>query len=139
MLNFLIPNQAWQVKGIAMIRILTGFLLIYHGKEIFDATIMQGYFGWDIFKSLTGKVLVYAGKSAELISGISLLLGLFTRAGGLLCAGTLGYITFLVGNGRFWYEDQHPFLFVLLGLIFFFYGAGTWGLDTLFSNQKKNP
>lgn len=137
MLNFLIPNQAWQMRGMAIIRMVTGLLLIYHGKEIFDATIMHGYLGWDIFKSSTGKVLVYIGKTAELVSGISLLLGLFTRAGALLCAGTLGYITFFVGHGRFWYEDQHPFLFVLLGLIFFFYGAGTWSLDILFSNQKK--
>jgi putative oxidoreductase len=36
-----------------------------------------------------------------------------------------------VGHGRFWYEDQHPFLFALFGVLFFFTGPGAWSLDAL--------
>jgi putative oxidoreductase len=39
------------------------------------------------------------------------------------------YITFIVGGGKFWYEDQHPFMFALFGLLFLFTGPGAFNLD----------
>jgi len=65
-----------------------------------------------------------AGKAAELISGILFVLGLFTRIACLLIIGVMCYITFFLGKGIIWYDDQHPFLFILLALVFFFTGAG---------------
>ncbi len=38
---------------------------------------------------------------------------------------------FFVGHGKIWYEDQHPFLFVLLAFVFFFIGGGKWSVDYL--------
>jgi putative oxidoreductase len=72
---------------------------------------------------------VYAGKSAELLSGIFLFAGFFTRLGAVIVVGTFLYITFFVGHGKFWYEDQHPFMFVLFGLLFIFTGPGAYSLD----------
>jgi putative oxidoreductase len=118
-------------KGLALIRIAVGLLMAYHGVEVFDRTTMESYLTWDTFKSGTGEFLVYLGKSSEFISGVLLTLGFFTRLGALIAVGTLSYITFIVGNGRFWYEDQHPFMFVLFGLLFFFTGPGAWSLDKL--------
>jgi putative oxidoreductase len=135
---FLSPSPLWQQKGIALVRIIIGALLIYHGQEVFNTELMKGYLAWDNFKGSAGKLLVYAGKSSELLAGISLFLGLFTRLGSLLLIGTLSYITFFVGHGKFWYEDQHPFMFVLLGLIFIFTGPGAWNLDQLIFNKTKS-
>lgn len=84
---------------------------------------------WERFEGPNAKLMVYVGKSAELISGILLLFGLLTRIGALLLMGTLSYVTFFVGAGRFWYEDQHPFMFVLFGLLFLFTGPGSWSVD----------
>jgi putative oxidoreductase len=114
---------------LALVRVIVGLLILYHGFEIFNEEVMKGYLEWDTFKKSTGKALVYLGKSGELLSGILLVLGLFTRIGALLLMGTLSYITFFVGHGRFWYEDQHPFLFVLFGVLFLFTGPGSWSLD----------
>jgi len=47
------------------------------------------------------------------------------------------FIVFFVGYGKFWYEDQHPFLFVLLALIFFFTGPGRWNLDQLIFGRNN--
>ena len=80
---------------------------------------------------------MYAGKAAELVAGILLTLGLFTRLGALICIGTLAYITFILGHGKFWYEDQHPFMFVLFGLLFLFSGPGAWSLDEWWFGGKK--
>ncbi|MDZ7650561.1 MAG: DoxX family protein [Cytophagales bacterium] len=63
------------------------------------------------------------------MAGLLLTAGVFTRIGALFLIGTLGYITFFVGQGNFWYEDQHPFMFVLLGVIYLFYGPGAWSVD----------
>ena len=119
----------WGNHGLGIIRITVGLLMVYHGKEVFQPALMESYLEWDMFKGTDGVYKIYAGKSAELLAGISLTLGLFTRWGALLLIGTLGFITFFVGNGRFWYEDQHPFMFVLFGLLFFMMGPGSFSLD----------
>ena len=135
-MKLLHPAPIRQSEGVAIIRIIIGLLLVYHGQEVFQPKIMETYLGWENFKGTYGKLFVYAGKSAELLAGISLTLGLFTRLGALLCIATLSYITFFVGSGKFWYQDQHPFLFVLFGVLFLFTGPGAWSSDRLWFKSK---
>lgn len=111
-------------------------LLIYHGQEVFRPEIMNSYLEWDNFKGGSGKTMVYLGKSAEFVSGVLIFLGLFTRVGAIIAIGTLAYVTFFVGQGRFWYEDQHPFMFVLFGFLFLFTGPGAWSVDALIFDAK---
>lgn len=136
MSNFLSPAPMYLDTVLAIIRIMLGFLLIYHGFEVFDAKVMQEYAKWDQFKGSMATLMVYAGKSAELVSGILLVLGLFTRLGALICIFTLAYITFFIGHGKFWYDDQHPFMFVLFGVLYLFAGPGKWSLDGLWFAKK---
>jgi putative oxidoreductase len=130
-------NTQFSSIGTAIIRIVTGLFMVYHGFEIFDAKLMNDYAKWDMFKDLPmGLVLVYLGKGAEFVAGILLALGLFTKLASCIIALTMLSITFFVGHGKFWYKDQHPFLFVLLALVFFFNGAGVWSLDSRL--KRKN-
>ncbi len=130
MIKFILsPSPIWMPNGIAILRIILGLLVIYHGLEVFDADLMKAYMSWDSFAGPSAFMLVYAGKSTELLSGVLLLLGFLTRVGALLLMGALSYVTFFVGAGRFWYEDQHPFMFVLFGLLFLFTGPSSWSLD----------
>ena len=123
-------------KSIGAIRMITGLLVIYHGLEVFSAEKMNNYFSWDSVKRLPlSTLMVYAGKYGELISGILLTSGLFTRWAALLLAVIMFFITFFIGQGRFWYEDQHPFLFALIGLLFASYGPGAWALDKKISKE----
>lgn len=135
--SFFSTTPFYRESILAILRITIGLLLIYHGYEVFDATTMKGYLEWDDFKSPLGAFLVYAGKGAEFVAGVLLTLGFLTRLGALICIGTLAYITFFVGHGKFWYEDQHPFMFVLFGVLFFFMGPGKWSLDGLLFTNKK--
>lgn len=132
--RFLSPQPLWQSCGIAIVRMIVGLFMIYHGWEIFSIEKMNVYFQWDSFKGTDW--LPYLGKAAELIAGILLTIGLFTRAASMLMMGTLIYIAFFVGNGKVWYEDQHPFLFVLLGLVFVFTGPGSFALDNILFKKK---
>lgn len=136
--KFLSPLPLWQNAGLALVRLMVGAFMIYHGWEIFSPSKMNGYLEWDLFKTSSGKTLVYVGKAAELIAGIFLFLGLFTRLGALILIGTMACISFFVGHGKIWYEDQYPFLFVLLGLVFFFMGPGAFSLDNLIFKNKMD-
>jgi len=133
--KFLSSNPYHQLAGIAVIRIIVGLFLVYHGWEVFDSEKMKGYTQWDQFKNQPATFLVYTGKLAEFIGGIFLTFGCMTRIASLLIAGTMLYISLFVGNGKIWYEDQHPFLFVLLAMVFFFTGPGRWSVDRKLNNE----
>src|SRR5690606_11113239 len=128
-MKLLTPPPYPSNRAIGVVRIIFGLLVVYHGHEVFRPEIMTTYFDWDIFKTSSGKFLVYAGKATAFIAGILITLGLFTRIGALLTIGTFCYITFIVENGRFWYEDQHPSMFALFGLLFLMTGPGVWSID----------
>jgi len=129
----------YQQEALGAVRIVTGAFMIYHGFEIFSSATMQQYLEWDMFKnSPNGKLLVYIGKGAEFISGLLLFLGLFTRVAAIILTGTMLYTTFFVGNGKIWYDAQHPFMFVLLAVLFFFAGPGKWNFDTLLMKINKS-
>lgn len=116
-------------KGLATVRIITGLLMAYHGLEIFNRELMIGYVNWDVIKGLPApEFMVYLGKGIELVGGLLLAAGLFTRLAGLLIMINMLFICFFVGSGKFWSEDQFPFLFAVIGFLFYMTGPGTWSL-----------
>jgi len=132
-----LPIQLDKIIGI--VRIVLGVLLIFHGIEVFNPEIMSSYLQWEMFKNPSAKFLVYTGKASEFVAGITFFLGLLTRLGAIVIIGTFSYITFIVGQGRFWYEDQHPFMFLLFGVLFLFTGPGAWSLDRIiFKTGHRN-
>lgn len=133
--KLLSPAPLFMSNGIALIRIIIGISLIIHGKEVFEVSKMQEYIKWDAFK--VNSLLPYLGKGAEFVAGVLLLVGLFTRVAALIILGTFLYITFFIGKGEFWMADQHPFLFVLFGVLFFFTGPGTIAIDNLLFKKRK--
>lgn len=136
--SFLSASPLWSFTGLAIIRIVTGLLMVYHGLEVFDRSIMEGYLTWDVFKAMPAPAfMVYLGKSLELITGICFILGLLTRLAAVFMMIDMLFICFVVGGGKFYYQDQHPFLFAMIALVFFFTGPARWSLDArLFGSRK---
>jgi putative oxidoreductase len=124
-------------RGIAFVRIATGLMLAYHGFEVFDPETMNGYMTWESFAGLPAGLMVYAGKGSEFVVGVLFCLGLVTRIACLIAIGTFLYITFFIGQGRFWYEDQHPFMFALMALALYFTGPGEWSVDRLVFRRSE--
>jgi putative oxidoreductase len=125
--------------GIAIVRIITGIFLVYHGWETFDAEKMKTYTGWFVERKYDNPVAwAYAGKIAELLAGIGFVLGLFTR---LACIAAIaafaGIIFILGGKGKIFEGDQHPFLFILLSFLFLFTGPGAFSLDAVLFKRKN--
>ncbi|WP_338876067.1 DoxX family protein [Spirosoma sp. SC4-14] len=138
MMNFFTAAGLFRESGLTLIRIVLGIFLIYHGWEVFDPAQMKEYAAWDTFRqSASPLFMVYLGKGSEFVSGLLLLVGFLTRIGCLIVIGTMLYIVFFIGHGKIFYEDQHPFLFALLALVFFFYGPGPWSLDALFWKNNR--
>jgi putative oxidoreductase len=136
--QFLSANPVWFNGGLAFVRIVTGGLMTYHGLEVFEADKIKGYAQWlTDLKFSAPLFMAYLGKGTEFIAGILLGLGLFTRLASILIAITMAVICFGIGNGKFYMDDQHPFLFILLSTLFFFTGPGKWSLDRVFFNGKN--
>lgn len=127
----------WQIAGLTLIRMIVAVFMIYHGREVFIESKMNDYLQWDMFKNSSGKLMVYMGKGAEFVGGVLLFFGLFTRIAALILMGTMAYISFFVGKGIVWDRDQHPFLFVLLAMVFLFIGGGRWSLDHLLFKKRN--
>jgi putative oxidoreductase len=128
----------WKDNGLFVIRVLTGLMMFYHGLEVFKPDTMNSYQEWEVIKNLPFPILLtYSGKAIELITGIFIALGLFTRIAALIMAGNMLFICFYIGHGKFWYEDQHAFLFAVLAMVFFFTGSVKGGLDDYFFKKKN--
>lgn len=131
--NFFEKNKNFVLE---IVRIIIGLLMIYHGKEVFDDKLLTEYSLWEQFKGFSNpKLIVTIGKGVELVCGILLAIGFYTRIGALLLILSMLYITFFIGKGQFWYADQHPFLLVLLGIIYLFFGGGKMSLDQTFTKK----
>jgi len=132
------PQPLWQSNGLLLLRIVTGLLMAYHGLEVFNPELMKGYTEWEVIKSLPYPLfMVYLGKGLELVTGIFLTIGLFTKLAALFMLADMLFICFKVGDGKFWYENQHSFLFALLALLFFFTGPVKCALDFVLFKPRK--
>ncbi len=127
----------WQANGLLVLRLVTGLLMAYHGLEVFKPEVLKGYAEWDVIKIMPAPLfMVYLGKGLELVTGVFLAIGLFTRMAALFMFLDMIFICFKIGNGKFYYEDQHPFIFALLALVFFFTGPVKFGLDNVFFKKR---
>jgi putative oxidoreductase len=139
MKRFFSSDSISQDAGLAFIRMIVGIFMIFHGVEVFDKQKMAEYGKWMGELGFSSPLLMaYLGKGSEFLSGIFLVPGLFTRLAVIPLAATMLIICFGMGKGRIFMEDQHPFLFVLLALVFFFTGGGKWSLDHILFTKRED-
>jgi putative oxidoreductase len=138
MSKFFSPSPVAQNSGIAIVRIITGILLILQGWEAFDNAKMEMYTGWFVDRKYSNPAIwAYSGKVAELLAGVGFALGLFTRLASVAAIAAFTGIIFILGDkGDILHGDQYPFLFILLAFVFFFTGPGKWSVDQLLFRKK---
>ena len=132
MLNGIIP-ASWSGPLHAALRIMSGLLLLEHGTSKYFNFPPTEYFanGVEVF-SLMG----LAG-ALEIIGGILIILGLFTRLTAFILAGEMAAAYFMghVSQGFFPMLNQGDaaILFCFIFLFFSAAGAGPYSLD---ANRK---
>ncbi len=136
--QFFSPTPIAQNYGIAIVRIITGILLVWHGLESFDAEKMNMYSTWFVERKYSNpQIWAYSGKIAELLAGIGFTLGLFTRLASVAAIAAFTGAIFILGDkGKIFQGDQHPFLFILLAIIFLFTGPGALSADGLIFKKR---
>jgi putative oxidoreductase len=87
--------------------------------------------------------LMWIAGTLEVVGGILILLGLFTRVTAFILSGEMA-VAFFIGHaipsGHFWPILNHGEPAFLLCFIFLFisaYGAGGWSLDRVMHNRKN--
>jgi putative oxidoreductase len=123
MMGFLAKYEAF---AYALLRIVTGFLFIWHGTQKlfgFPAPTREGTPDW----------ITYGAGSIELVGGILVMIGLFTRPAAFVSSGTMAVAYWLAHGLR----DPFPLvnageLAALYCFVFLFIacrGPGIWSLD----------
>lgn len=134
MLNFLFKSKPDYINfGLLFYRLALGISMFYHGylkyvsgeQGLYKVGAMLSALGVPIgFEVILGTIASYA----EMVGGILLIIGLFTRIGTLLVVGTLAVATILNLNGNFFSWD-YPSQMGFGAIMLFFAGAGRYSLD----------
>jgi putative oxidoreductase len=132
--ELLVPAR-WTGPTHALLRIVSGLLFFCHGA--------QKMFGW--FGGLPPGVklqgLTLAAGIIELVGGILILLGLFTKPAAFVCSGEMAVAFFKAHfPSAFWPLQNHGEPAVLYCFIFLFLwaaGAGPWSLDGMLARRRS--
>lgn len=126
--KFMQIDDKWTCPAIGTLRIVTALLFLEHGtSKIFSfpySAAMSGPPEWS---------LVWVAGIMEIIGGVMLLLGLFTRPIAFLLAGEMAIAYWMI------HAPKNPFpllnggegaiLFCFIFLLFVATGPGSWSLD----------
>ncbi len=134
MLNFLFKSKPDYINfGLLFYRLALGISMFYHGylkyvsgeQGLYKVGAMLSALSVPSgFEVILGTIASYA----EMVGGILIIIGLFTRIGSLLIIGTLTVATILNLNDNFFSWD-YPSQMGFGAIMLFFAGAGRYSLD----------
>ncbi len=124
--------QRYSRQFYALLRIIAGFLFLWHGaQKWFDFPPAPG--------PVPTHVLIFGG-TVELIGGILIMLGLFTRWAAFIAAGEMAYAYWtqhaphavlpIVNHGEL------AVLYCFLWLMISANGSGIWSIDDLLARRR---
>ncbi len=127
--------------GLAILRIVTGAVFLAHGYQKFFVMGIPGVTGF-FTKSGVPMPTVAAPliTMLELLGGMALLLGLFSRPVALLfICDMLGAIMFVHGKNGFFLPMGYEFVLMLLiaSLTIAIAGAGAYSLDAMIAERRR--
>ena len=124
--------EAWRLRALAVLRIVTGYLLIPHGTaKLFGAPHQAMFDGLQLL-SLMGLAGVL-----EAFGGLLFLIGLFTRPVAFILCGFMAAAYFMghASQGHVLLpllnRGELAVLYCFVFLYFVFAGAGAWSVDAL--------
>jgi putative oxidoreductase len=115
-------------RFLGLMRIIAGLLFVEHG--------MSKLFGWPhvaLFDHLQYFSLIGLAGVIELVGGVLLTIGLFTRAVAFVVSGEMAFAYFLRHLPQSFFPDQNngeaAILFCFLFFYFFLVGPGAYSID----------
>ncbi len=133
-MNMTIPDQAffdtWTPRALALLRIVTAFLFLQHGTaKLLHVPQVP------MFDNLSPLSLVGIAGLLELVGGVLLIIGLYTRPTALVLSGEMAFAYFIghASHGNVLSPmlngGESAVLFCFIFLLLSVAGAGAWSLD----------
>jgi len=124
-------NDPWVI-----LRIWLGIAFIMHALPgIFDGDYMAGHTGMlEMYGIPMPEIMAYFSKGSELLAGVLLVLGLFTRVGAFLVIINMLVATFFALQGDIFgdFQAEISFTYLLIALCLFLYKPTAFSLDNVF-------
>jgi putative oxidoreductase len=121
---------SWQPRALSVLRIMTGLLFLQYGT----AKLLK-FPAVPMFKDVTLFSLYGLAGALELVGGVLMVLGLFTRPVAFILAGEMAFAYFIGHAPRGFFPILNRGDLAILFCFVFFYlsfaGAGPWSLDAL--------
>src|SRR5512139_2294815 len=119
--------QGNEVKIYAAMRIVVGFLFMWHGLSKIFGIPTPPPPGAPAF-------IIFVAGSIELVGGILVMIGLLTRPAAFLCSGLMAF-AYWMGHGTkaplpIQNQGELAVIYCFVFLYIWARGVGTWGLDT---------
>jgi putative oxidoreductase len=134
------PEQAWTSRVLSVLRIVTAFLFMMHGSaKILHLPYQPEFNDVQLFS------LIGIGGLLELIGGLLLLIGLFTRAVAFILSGEMAVAYFMFHAPTAFLpllnEGDAAVLFCFVFLYLAFAGPGPWSVDAMWRarGNAANP
>jgi len=134
MLKKLLKSNGSLPIGLDVVRMMSGGIIFSFGLEIFDAGQMGGYTEWltDVGMPMP-HTMATVGKLSEIVCGLCLAIGLFTRLSAVPLMITMAVINFIMLDGNI---RNGPFYLLLIFASFLFVGGGKFSLDYMLEKRK---
>jgi putative oxidoreductase len=119
--------SAWAPRVRSILRIMTGLLLLQHGT--------MKYFNFPPSDTFAGGLdgLMRVAGGIELIGGILIIIGLFTRPAAFICSGFTAAAYFMAHAPRSFFpvinQGELAVLYCFVFFYFVFAGPGSWSVD----------
>jgi putative oxidoreductase len=128
--------SAWSPKALALLRIVAGLLFLEHG--------LQKFFGFPIPFPLPGPLppLLMAAGVIEIVAGVLITFGLFTRVAAFIASGEMAVAYFMMHAPQgFWpvaNKGEAAILFCFIFLYIASAGPGAWSLDSMIGRRRTS-
>jgi putative oxidoreductase len=122
--------ESWRPRALAVLRIVAGYLLIPHGTAKLFGAPHQAMFDGLQLVSLMGLAGVL-----EVVGGVLILIGLFTRPVAFVLSGFMAVAYFMAHGSQgnvllpMLNQGELAVLWCFVFLYFVFSGAGAWSVD----------
>ncbi|MCX7384602.1 MAG: DoxX family protein [Alphaproteobacteria bacterium] len=118
---------AWAPRMLSVLRIMTALLFLQHG--------LSKFFAWPAAAPANFQVMSLIGFAAaiELIGGVLLAAGLFTRIAAVIMSGEMAFAYFMGHAGQSFFPQvnrgEAAIMFCFIFLYVAIAGGGPWGID----------
>ena len=130
--------DSWRPRFLSVLRMMVGLLLIPHGTAKF--------FGWpDTGREGGVELFSLMGLAAtiEIVGGLLLVIGLFTRSAAFVVSGFLAAAYFMAHAPRDFQpivnEGELAVLWCFVAFYIFVAGAGPWSVDAALEGKTHRP